>query len=241
MVLTAIDILNGSFSLIFSIVTVIVGLKIASRYFVIKQRIFLFVGLGWAGICSPWWSSSISFLSFLITGKGLEPVVYFFIGNVILHISITLYLIGVTDMIYKEKQKFIIGFFTIIGVIYNIYFYYYLFTDPSQIGELEGLFDVTYVRIVSLYLLFDMAIIYILTRLLARQSLKSEEHVIKWRGRFLIPAITCYLIGAILDATIVLTEITLIITRLILISGSILFYIGFLMPNFIKKIIIKEG
>ena len=240
MVLTAIDFLNGLFSLIFVSVTIIVGLKIASKYFKIKNRVFLLVGLGWAGICSAWYPSSISFLLVLITGKGLEPAMYFFVGNVILHFSITLYLIGITDMIYKEKQKYILGFFIIVGIIYNIYFYYYLFTDPSVIGELEGYFDVTYVRIVSIYLIFDMAMILIFTIALALQSLKSDEPEVKWKGKILIPAALCYLLGALFDSSLTLTEITLIITRFILISSSILFYLAYMMPEVIKKRIVKE-
>jgi len=196
MVLTAIDFLNGLFSLIFVSVTIIVGLKIALKYFEIKQRIFLYIGLGWAGICSAWYPSSTSFLLYLITGSILEPVPYFFIGNVILHLSGTLFVMGVTEMVYKERQKIIVGIFVVIGIVYNIYFYYLLFTTPEAIGIVE-LFNSTYYGIVRYYLIFLIAVLYISVLLLARQSLKSNEPEIKWRGRLIIPALTCYLVGAI--------------------------------------------
>ena len=240
MVLSPIDFLNGSFSLIFVSITIIVGLKIASKYFEIKQRIFWLVGLGWAGICSAWYPSTIAFLFVLITGKGLEPIMYFFIGNLVLHLAATLYITGITEMIYHEKQKLIVAIFVIIGIIYNIYFYYYLFTDLSEIGILEGYFDVTYVRIVRYYLIFYIAILSVFTLLLARNSLKSDQIILKWKGIFLVSASICYIIGAILDSAFILTEITLILARVILISSSILFYIGFMLPEFIKKRIIKS-
>ena len=239
MSLSAIDFLNGLFSLIFVSVTIIVGLKIASRYFKIKNRVFLLVGLGWAMMCSPWWSSTISFLCVILTGKGLEPVMYFFIGNLVMHLTIVLYLTGLTDMIYKEKQKIIIGVIVLLGLIYNIYYYYYLITDPNQLGVLEGYFDVTYVGIVRIYLLCYMFTVFSFTVLLARQSRKSDQPDIRLTGTLLLIAIFLFLIGALLDAAIVLTEITLIITRIILISSSIIFYLGFLMPEFLKKRVIK--
>ena len=241
MVLSPIDFLNGLFSLIFVSVTIIIGLKIAHRYFKIKNRVFLLVGLGWAGICSPWWPSSISFIFVLITGKGLETFVYLFIGNVIFHLSITLYIIGVTDMVYKDKQKMIVGIYIVYGIIYNIYFYWALFTDPAIIGELKGYFDVTFVRIVSIYLFSAIIIVFTFTLLLARQSFKSDQPDIKLTGKLLLIAILFFATGSVLDALIVLTEITLIITRIILITGSILFYLGFLMPDFLKKRVVKES
>jgi len=240
MILSPIDFLNGLFSLIFVSVTIIIGLKIASKYFEIKNRVFLLIGLGWAMVCSAWWPSTISFLCVLITGKGLEPVMYFFIGNVVFHLALVLYLTGITDMIYKQKQKIIIGVFVVLGIIYNIYFYYNLMIDPNQIGVLEGYFDVTYVRFVSIYLFCYIITIVAFTVLLARQSRRSDQPDIRLTGTILIITIFMYAIGAILDALIVLTEITLIITRCILISSSILFYLGFLMPDFLKKRVAKE-
>jgi hypothetical protein len=241
MALSPIDFLNGLFSLIFVTVTIIVGLKIALRYFEIKNRVFLLIGLGWAGLCSAWYPSSISFLCVLITGKGLDPVMYFFIGNVIIHLAATLYILGITDMIYKEKQKIIIGVWAIFGLIYNIYFYWALLTDPSIIGTLEGYLDVTYVRFVSIYLFILIITLFLFTILLGRQSLKSEQPDIKLKGKLILIAITLYVIGAILDATITLTAITLIITRIILISASILFYLAYVMPEFLKRRVTKES
>lgn len=241
MVLSPIDFLNGLFSLIFVSVTITIGLIIASKYFKIKKRVFLLVGLGWAMMCNPWWPSTISFLCVLFTGKGLEPVIYLFIGNVVMILALVLYLTGITDMIYKQKQKIIIGIVIVLGIIYNIYFYYSLITDPSQIGVLEGYFDVTYVRFVSIYLFCYMITAVVFTILLARQSRKSDQPDIRLKGTLLIIAITLYFIGAVFDALIVLTEITLIIIRSILISSSILFYLGFLMPDFVKKRFVKVG
>ena len=82
MVITEFDFINGLFSLILVITSTIVGLRIASRYFKFKSRLFLCMGLCWILIVTPWWPSAISFLVALITGQGLPLQIYIFIGNV---------------------------------------------------------------------------------------------------------------------------------------------------------------
>jgi len=240
MSLSLLDFLNGCFSLIFVCVSVGIGLKIASKFFEIKQRMFFLVGIGWAGICSPWWPSSTAFVCYLITGKGLEPHVYFFIGVVLLHFFMTIYLIGLTEMILHNYQKLIIVILIAIGVAFETYFLYNLLGDPSQIGYLTGLFDITYAGFVMIYLIFCILLIYTFNVLFSIKALKSESRDIKLKGKLLIIAINRYFIGAILDAAITLTPITLILTRSILISSSILFYLGFLLPNFIKNRMLKS-
>ena len=121
------------------------------------------------------------------------------------------------------------------------YFYFALFTAPGQIGIVNN-FDAGYTGVVRYYLIFLMVFLFLVTILLARVSLKSDEPEVKLRGKFIILYITFYLIGAFLDATEIASTsvIILVITRSILISASILFYFGFFMPKFVKKRFIKE-
>ncbi|MHA1467605.1 MAG: hypothetical protein ACTSP6_05940, partial [Promethearchaeota archaeon] len=58
---------------------------------------------------------------------------------------------------------------------------------------------------------------------------------IKLRGKFLMAAFISWTFGAIADAIIPLTVITLPIIRIILITSAIEFYIGFVLPDWIKK------
>ena len=67
------------------------------------------------------------------------------------------------------------------------------------------------------------------------KSIKVDDPEIKWKGKFLLIAWFSFTIGAILDAALPLTEITLIIVRLILISSSIEFYLGFFLPDQLAK------
>jgi hypothetical protein len=68
--------------------------------------------------------------------------------------------------------------------------------------------------------------------LIARQSIRSEKPEIKLKGKFLLIAFILFVIGAFADAVLLLTVITLPIIRIILISSSVLFYFGFILPKF---------
>ena len=50
-----------------------------------------------------------------------------------------------------------------------------------------------------------------------------------------------FLIGAIMDAFLPLNIVTLTIARIILASSAIMYYIAFVLPNFIKKAFLKKA
>jgi len=108
MELETIEFISGLFSLIIVVISVIVGLKIASKYFEHKQKTFILVGITWIGVVSPWYPSSVSFLLVLITGEALIPVIYFILGISFLPFFMFVWLTAFTEFLYKEKQKIIL-------------------------------------------------------------------------------------------------------------------------------------
>ena len=73
MALTPLDILNGLFGLLFVIISVILGLIIAFKYFKNNDKNFILIGFTWVFITSGWYGTSLSFLSALILGgEGLS-------------------------------------------------------------------------------------------------------------------------------------------------------------------------
>ncbi|TFG25921.1 MAG: hypothetical protein EU532_11075 [Promethearchaeota archaeon] len=239
MALQTIEILNGIFSLICVIISTIIGLLIASKFFKHKQKTFLFVGISWIGLFSPWWPSTISFLLAITTGNGLSLTAYFLIGNIAAPVILLIWMTAFTELEYKKQQKKILMIYAIIGVLFEIFFIYYLLTDPSSLGELSGYLDVTYRGIVLYFAIFIVLTMLITGVLFGRESLRSDNPEIKLKGHFLIAAFISWCVGALLDAALPLNTITLTIARLILISSAIEFYFGFILPDYIKKIFLK--
>jgi len=241
MVITPLEILNGTLSLVCVIVSIIVGLTIISRYLKYKQVNLILVGITWIGVFSPWWPSTISFLVALITGTGLTPTMYFFIGFFASPLVITVWIVAFTSFKFKKQQKVIVGIYLIIGIAFEIYLLFTLFVanDPAQIGTLTGVCDTTYRGIAMYFSIFIVITMLVTGVLFGLASRKSENPEIRLKGMFLIIAFVSWVIGALLDAALPLDFISLTIARIILISSALEFYCGFLLPNIVKKIFLK--
>jgi len=240
MALTPIESLIGLFSLIFSIIATIIGLLIASKYRKYKQNTLLYVGLALPGLAFPWYPSSISFLTTLMIDQSLSREWYFLIGNAFLPIALFFWMLALTELILKKKQKIILIIYTVIGIIFEIYFFYSLFTTPDVIGELKGPVDVEYYGITRFYLIFVVLTIIVTGLLFVIECIKSGNPEIKLKGIFLQIAVILYTIGAIADGFMTLNFVTLPIIRIILISSIIMFYNGWILPETVKKLFLKQ-
>ena len=132
MPLDATGMIGGIFSLLYVIINSYVGIRIAKKYFEVKQRVFLLVGITWVGLASPRWPSSVSFLIALVDNIGLEnnPQMYFLIGNLLIPFFLMLWILAITDLLYKEKQKLILGIISAYCALFEIIFLYLLFVNP---------------------------------------------------------------------------------------------------------------
>ncbi|MFW9828657.1 MAG: hypothetical protein ACFFEY_13780 [Candidatus Thorarchaeota archaeon] len=240
MALNPLDVLNGIFSIIFVVISLFVGFIILTRYFRYKERVYFYVGATWVFISEPWWPSSISFLVALTNGVGIPPWAYFLIGNIFIPLAIVLWLFAFTEFLYSDKRKLFLLIFAILGAIFEIMFFFFLFSNPGLIGELNGPVDVNYRSFIMIFLIIFLLIVVITGFLFANLSLKSKDKEVKLKGIFLIVAYVTFAIGALLDATIPFSEPTIIIVRLILILSAFCWYGGFLLPKWMKKFLLKS-
>ena len=237
MALETIEIVNGIFSLIFVVISTIVGIIIISKFPKTKQRTFLFVGLSWIGIASPYWGSSVSLLVGLATGKGITPQLYMLIALTLLPLFFLFWMIAFTDLVFKDKQKIILIIFSIEAIIFEIFFLFYLFTNPIAIGELQSPVNMRYLSFVRIWLLIH-ALIFLITGLLfARKTIKLGTPEMQLKGLFIAIAFISYMLGASLD---ILFPLGFVINRIILMSSAVEFYFGFTLPDWIKKLLIKQ-
>jgi hypothetical protein len=140
-----------------------------------------------------------------------------------------------TEIYYNDKQKIILIIFAIIGILIEIYLVYFIIVDPCVLGELQGIVDIEFRGLLRIYLLIDILLVLVLGFLIALNSLRTETPEIKLRGKFLMLAFISWTVGAIADASLPLNFITLTIIRIVLITSAIEFYIGFILPDWIKK------
>ncbi len=244
MTLTPDEFVNGIFSLIFALISVVIGITIISKYPKSKNRTILLVGIVWLGIVSSWYASSSSFLVALITdGDGYmsAPPYYFIIGVVPLPITAFIWMIAFTDFLYKKNQKTILLIFGIIGIVFEIAFFSILFIDHTKIGEVTSPVDAEYEFFVTAYQLFLVVMVLITGLLFARESLKSKSPEIRLKGKLLIAAFISFVLGSVLEILSGFSIIILIVARLILISSSIEFYGGFMLPKWMERLLLREN
>ena len=231
---------NGILSLIFVIIAIIIGIKIDSKYFKYKQKTLLYVGTTWILIVSIWYSSSISVLLILTTGQGLSDELYMLIGNVLLPIALFIWMIAFTDLACKEYQKLILIFFGIYVILFEIYFIYFIITDISVLGEVVSPVDATYGPVVTACQLFDILTLVTTGIILSKISLKSETKEIKLKGKLLLISFISVLFGVTLELVSHLSIIILVSARIVLVFCSIMYYGGFILPNWMKKLFLRK-
>jgi len=241
MVLNLLEILHGTLTIVFVIISILIGLRIISRYFKLKKSQFLLFGIFWIGMTTPWWPNIITFIMVLVTGGTIDIAFYVVLGIAFLPITITLGLIAFLKVLpLKRKNKKI--FFTIdvsANLAYEVYFFISLYIDLSLIAKYEEIFILEWSIPSQIYFIFSLIVFLLVGIPFSRVSLHSEDPEIHMKGKFLLIAFISFATGTVLDFAIP-SPITYLIARLILLSSSLEFYIGLILPKWAKKILKME-
>jgi len=241
MVFGTVEFFNGIFSIIFVLLSLIVGIKIILKYMSVKNSTFIYMGLTWIGITSPWWGSSISFIVGLFNdGQGISLELYLLVTITLIPSFFMFYLKALTNLLWQKTKKFILVFYGVIGLIFTVSYVYFIISSPSFIGFLKTPIDIQYRNFASIYLIFTIVTFLIGGIFFGITSLKSDHSTVRLQGKLLILAFCSFCVGSIFDASINLDVLGLFITRIILISSAIEFYSGFILPSFVINIFIKS-
>jgi hypothetical protein len=229
--LTELEILLGSFTLTLTLISFIVGLKILLKYFSYKQKEYITVGLTWIFLSSAWWGSSFSFLFIILFNTPLDAFTFLLLGNAFIPVAICCWMYSFCKLAYPNLKKKLLPIYFTICILYEIFLIIFLLIDPKIIGTLEGNFYSQPNLYAMIFQVFGVLTTIITGVLFSRNSMRSDDPRIRLKGKFLLIAFISFTIGALFDAAIPLTPITLVIVRLILISSAFEYYLGFLLPD----------
>ena len=235
------EILQGSFTLMFVLISIILGLTILLKYFSIKDKIFIFVGVTWIFLSSGWWGNTFSFLSIILFNYTFEPFLFLFLGNVFIPVALLCWIYAICHLIYKKSKNKILALFLAICVPYEIILIILLIINPSLVGTMRSKFDSKPELLPMIFQIFALLVAIITGFIFSIVSMKSKDPEIKWKGRFLLCGFISFTIGSFMDSFITFDPITLVVVRLILIASSILYYLGFLLPDRIAKLLIPKA
>jgi hypothetical protein len=155
-------------------------------------------------------------------------------------------------MISHDKQKLAVLFIVIFAIVFEGLFFYNFFLDINLIGVINPLrpFSADLGIFLTILLFITFITLFITGLKFARKSVKSENKEVSLKGKLLQFAFIAFTIAALLektarsiligtvfpDPTILLLSVMLVVVRVLLISSSIAFYGGFLLPRWMKEI-----
>jgi len=233
-------IICGYIRIISTIITIILGTRIFLTYFKYRDNNFLYVGITFIFLWTPWWPSSISFITYLISGETLPISLYLLIGYFFLPIAFFLWMIASFNLLFIKDHKRTLGLlFGIIYIaIYEIIILYYIF-NPSEAGYFITPVVVTYNILLRVIIIPLIAIVLILGLMITFKSFKSDNPDVKLKGKLLFIAFITISVGVIIEIPLRMmimdAILTILIARIITIVGVIFLYLGFLLPKGIKK------
>jgi len=224
----------------FVILSLVLGIFIIIKYFEHKKTELLFVGLTWIGIASMFWGYAFNYLTTQFLGFNFDEHLYFFFATgTIAMIHIT-WMIPFTEFLYKSKQKLIMLIILIESALYEIIYFTLFTSNLSQIGTQISLYYVSWSFFVKSYILITLILLFITGIIFASKSVKSENKDIQLKGKILMIAFISFTIPIFLEIAFILPEEIILITRTIIGSAAIEFYLGFILPNWFKKRFIKD-
>lgn len=248
-----VDILQGTLSLLYVVISFIIGVVISSKYGKFKNRLYILVGLCWLSLSTLWLPEAVSFLMSLTILQTLPVEWHLIIGNVFFPIAIICWIIAYTDMISHDKQKIAVVFVVLFAIVFEgLFFYYFFFIGVQDIGVINPVrpFSADLGIFLTILLFISFMILFFTGLKFARKSVKSENKEVSLKGKLLQFAFFAFAIAALLektarsiligtvfpDPTIPLLSVMLVVVRVLLISSSIAFYGGFLLPRWMKEI-----
>ena len=241
--------ISGLTALIAVSISFLLGFIVLMKYFKTKQVLIFNFFLCIIFTASPWYPSGLGYLYWIITGEFLTYQFYVLIGTVGIPIAILAWLNVYLSTINPKKKKLVLILYGIFSIFFELYLFYFLLLAPgAPINSLLGIIidpanpmDIDYKGFVLVFLGLSILTACITGFHFAAKSMKKEETPeIRLKGKFLLIAFLFFGISAIFDALIEMDSLLLIIIRIILALAMFFFYLGFILPKWIKKLLSIE-
>jgi hypothetical protein len=234
MELTQIEFLNGIFAIFIVFTFYFIGLRLIYKYFKLKEKKILYLGVAIPFMGNMWLAISITFISILLTSNSINPELYFLLGYGF-PLGMVFWLTLFTELMYEDKQKLIVSLFIIYWISMEIIFFMLLLTNTT----LLGVFNRPLTPVMSPFLAirsFITLILLIITGILFyRESHKSDNAEVRLKGTLFLSGIILFMLGAI---TFVISGIAFI-PLIFFIPSSFMVYGALILPNWMRKIFLK--
>jgi len=236
--LTQTEMIIGISYIILMVLNFIIALLLFVKYMRNKDKTLLYFSLFFIFSGINGLGGVLNFFSYLTTGGPISVVLFgaFIFG--IRPIALIFWMLLITELMYKNKKKLILGIFAVYCIILYVISLYFFFTDISALivevgppGTNAVITDLTRIIVLPTPL-----IMIVTTVLFYRESHKSDNPVTRLKGTLFLLGVLIQISGGI----IFLITGNIIILNVPLVPGIILMYGAIAMPDWIKKRVVKK-
>lgn len=238
------DIFRAVSTLIFVVISILVGLRILLKYYKHKRKELVTVGLTWIFVSSPWWPLAFGFLSILFFNYLFDPRIYLFLMNGFSAFGVICWIYSISVLTYPHLKKLLVSIYGVICGVYEIILITLLCIDPNFIAttgpDADG-FSYSRTLLPNVFYIFVVLTILITAVLFCLKSLNSENPTVRWKGRFLLLGFITFIGASAFEIFSAGLRLLQAILRIILIFAAIEYYLGFFLPDWMKNVLIKNN
>ena len=238
--------LSGLFGFLAVIISWFFGVIVLYKFIKTREKQLFYFFLAIIFIISPWYPSGLGYIYWLFTRQEIAYQVYVLLGTIGVPIALYSWLQIYMPALHPKKKDLVTIIIICLSIVFYIYLFYFVFFAPGApidgvIGIKRNPVDIDYKGFILVFLAISLLISTITGNDFSIVSLKVKDNpAIKWKGRFLIISFNLFAIGAFGDGFIPLTPVTLIIFRTFMMISSTTFYIGFILPKWMRKLVSLE-
>jgi hypothetical protein len=202
------------------------------KYTKFRQREVLYLGIFMLFMNRQYLASVSGYLYALFTPFYIDEIAYLFIGY-FFSISAILWLLIITELIWKNKQKLVLWLIIILSVIINTIFLYLVFNNPSLIGQYTEPYRFQMGPFLMLTrVLLSIVIFPFTTFLLYWKTRNADDARTRLKGKLIFVGSVIYILSVVVHGIFENGFLTLAFSG----TGLILFYGGFVLPPWVMKL-----
>ncbi|MFX1259699.1 MAG: hypothetical protein ACFFAN_17740 [Promethearchaeota archaeon] len=241
-ILVPIQIVDAVFSIVQLMISFIIASLLILKYIKYKESTFLWFALGLIFMNSEVWGTTIAFILILTTGNGLSFELFFILNYGFVFLYWIMWALGFTKLIYKNERNYIVAIIGAWGILFEIFFFVFLFTNPSLIGYLINDFTPIGGLFLAINRILGFALFIIWGILIFRETKKSDDPEIRLKGKIYLISLLTLVIGIIIliVALFTINIILVILGRIAVIFSFIGIYIAIVLPDWAKRFLLKK-
>ena len=238
--------ISGFLSFIHNLITILLSILILLKAIKLKKTSFYVLSLFMLFSAVGAYQIGLNYIYWIFTQNLFPYQTKVLIGTSVIGIATIAWIYIYLDMIYPKLKIKISIIYLIFVVVFYIYLFYFLYFAPNApVQQMIGIdifpYQVSYLAFVLVAFFTSLIITTITTYHLAYRVMKNKDNPeLQWKGRFLALGITIIMISVMLDVNVGGLIPMIIAIRILGIIAMIFIYLGFILPNWIRKILKVE-